>query len=86
MLNERRAADGGEEANIVLETLRQAAVRRLCVELKYAGTRRLVEPYALRFTGKGELLLSARRVDSKNLRTYRVDRIEEAMEVVRSLS
>ncbi len=63
-------------AETPLEAIRFAAVNRLCIELGYSGTHRLVEPYSLRFTMDGHLLLYARKVDMQEIRTYRIDRIE----------
>lgn len=61
---------------ISLETIRFAAANRLCVELGYGGSRRIIEPYSLRQSRAGDLLLYAVRVDSGERRAYRVDRIE----------
>ena len=66
-----------------LEAIRFAAANRLCVELDYRaedGQRgsRLIEPYSLRRTEAGNLLLFAVRADSGQSRSYRVDRILDA--------
>jgi len=63
---------------IPLEEVRFAAVNHLCVELGYNGTTRLVEPYSLRRTQAGNLVLHTLRHDSKAHRSYRVDRIQSA--------
>lgn len=63
---------------VPLEEIRFAAVNRLCIELGYNGTTRLVEPYSLRRTQAGNLVLHTLRADSKAHRSYRVDRIESA--------
>ncbi len=60
-----------------LQTIRTASEQRLCLDLGYNGTRRLVEPYGLRTTADGDVLLYARRRDAHELRTYRLDRIED---------
>jgi predicted nucleotidyltransferase component of viral defense system len=66
-----------------LEIIRFAAANRLCVELDYQdeqgrlGTR-LIEPYSLRRTKAGELLLYAVRSEDGQDRSYRVDRIRGA--------
>jgi hypothetical protein len=65
-----------------LEAIRFAAANRLLVELDYENERRergrrVMEPYALRRTRGGDLLLYAVRSDSGDLRSYRVDRIRE---------
>jgi hypothetical protein len=58
-----------------LETVRFAATNHLCVELYYNGRWRLIEPYSLRRTSAGRLLLHAERSDSGEHRTYAVDKI-----------
>lgn len=65
-------------AGIPLEEVRFAAVNHLCVELGYGGTRRLIEPYSLRRTRDGNLVLHALRHESGVHRSYRVDRIQSA--------
>jgi hypothetical protein len=61
-----------------LEVIRFAAANHLCVDLRYNGTHRLIEPYSLRRTREGNILLHAIRHDSNEHRAYRVDRIEGA--------
>jgi predicted nucleotidyltransferase component of viral defense system len=63
-------------AGIPLEAIRFAGANRLCVELRYQGSSRLIEPYSLRRTRDGNLLLHARKVDTREHRSYRVDRIQ----------
>ena len=58
-----------------MESIRFAAVNRLYVELGYNGKVRLIEPYSLRTTREGNLLLCAVK-ESGESRTYRIDRIE----------
>lgn len=66
-----------------LELIRFAAANHLCVELSYRddqgrlGTR-TIEPYSLRRTQAGDLLLHAVRHQDGQPRTYRVDRIQGA--------
>lgn len=62
--------------NIPLETIRFAAANRLCVNLAYQGTWRLIEPYSLRKTRDGNLLLYAVKHNTREDRSYRVDRIQ----------
>jgi predicted nucleotidyltransferase component of viral defense system len=63
-----------------LEIIRFAAANRLCIELDYRdeegrrGTR-VIEPYSLRRTKAGVLLLYAVRAQDGQDRSYRVDRI-----------
>jgi predicted nucleotidyltransferase component of viral defense system len=59
-----------------LEMIRFAAANRLCVNLKYSNTYRLIEPYSLRKTRDGNLLLFAVKHNTGDLRSYRVDRIQ----------
>ena len=59
-----------------LEPVRFAGANRICVDLGYRGTVRRVEPYSLRVTQDGNLLLYAVRRDNRQLRSYRVDRIQ----------
>lgn len=61
-----------------LEIVRFAAANRLCVKLGYQGSFRLIEPYALRKTKDGNLILHAVKHDTGEDRSYRVDRIQSA--------
>lgn len=61
-----------------LEAIRFAATNRLCVDLTYQGSRRLIEPYSLRRTRDGNLLLYAVKHDTGEDRSYRIDRIQGA--------
>ena len=59
-----------------IESVRFAAANRLCVELGYQGSRRIIEPYSLRRTRDGNTLLYAVKADTGEVRGYRIDRIE----------
>ncbi len=59
-----------------LEKIRFAGANHLLVELRYQGSTRLIEPYALRRSKAGNLLVYAIKAGSGELRSYRVDRIE----------
>ena len=61
---------------VPLESVRFAGTNHLCVELGYQGTVRTIEPYSLRRTRDGNLLLYAVRAQSGAIRAYRVDRIQ----------
>ncbi len=61
---------------IPLEAVRFAATNHLLVELRYQGSVRLIEPYSLRQSRAGRLLLHAERADGSGHRTYGVDTIE----------
>ena len=60
---------------VPLESLRFAATNHLLVDLGYDGQTRLIEPYALRRSSTGRLLLHAERADGTGHRTYGVDKI-----------
>lgn len=61
---------------IPLEIVRYAGANRLCVDLQYQGKRRIIEPYSLRRSREGHLLLYAVKHGTGEARSYRVDRIE----------
>ena len=63
---------------IPLERIRFAAANRLCVNLHYQNKYRLIEPYSLRRTQEGNILLYALRHETNQWRAYRVDRIQGA--------
>lgn len=65
-------------ANVPLEVIRFAAANHLCVNLTYQGTQRLIEPYSLRRTQEGNLLVRSVKHLTGEDRSYRVDRIEGA--------
>jgi|GEM_PF-192546 len=58
-----------------LHIIRFAAANHLCVNLQYQGSSRLIEPYSLRMTKNGDLLLYAVKHNTQEDRSYRVDRI-----------
>jgi len=63
-------------APVSIETIRFAAANRLCIELGYGGTTRVVEPYSFRRTRDGNYLLYAIKRPSGETRAYRLDRIQ----------
>ena len=58
-----------------LEAVRFAAVNRLYIRLGYDNKQRLIEPYSLRSSKDGNILLCAVK-ENGDSRTYRVDRIQ----------
>jgi len=76
----------GVRGSSYLETIRFAASNRLCVELDYVdeeGHRsvRTIEPYSLRRTSGGDIVLRAVRAvraDNRQSRSYRLDRMRGA--------
>lgn len=65
-------------AGAPIEVIRFAAANRLCVDLEYQHKHRLIEPYALRKTENGHLMLYAVRHEDGQSRSYRLDRIQGA--------
>lgn len=65
-------------SQVPLEIIRFAAANRLCVDLEYKNSHRLIEPYSLRRTQEGNILLYAVRHEDAQPRSYRVDRIQGA--------
>jgi len=63
---------------VPIEVIRFAAANRLCIDLKYKNQHRLIEPYSLRKTENGHLLLYSVRHEDGQPRSYRVDRIQGA--------
>lgn len=61
---------------VPLEQIRFAGANHLLVDLRYQGTSRLIEPYALRRSQAGNLLVYAIKAGTGEVRAYRVDRIE----------
>lgn len=59
-----------------LELVRYAAANHLCVELTYGNIKRLIEPYDLKRTKTGNLILVAIKHTTGETRAYRVDRIQ----------
>ncbi len=66
----------GVAGSSFLELVRFAGGNRLCVDLAYDGSIRRIEPYSLRRTLAGNIVLYAVRVDSGEPRSYRLDRIQ----------
>jgi predicted nucleotidyltransferase component of viral defense system len=59
-----------------LEQIRFAGANHLLVELDYQASTRLIEPYPLRRSKAGDLLVYAIKAQTGEVRAYRVDRIE----------
>ena len=66
----------GVAGSSFLELVRFAGANRLCVDLDYDGSTRRIEPYSLRRTLAGNIVLYAVRVDNGEPRSYRLDRIQ----------
>jgi len=66
------------QAQAIIEIIRFAAGNRLLVELDYQGSTRRIEPYSLRRTQDGNIILHAHNVDRNEHRSYRVDRMQSA--------
>lgn len=61
-----------------LEVIRFAASNRLCVDLRYRDQTRRIEPYSLRRSAEGNIILHAHDMLRNAHRSYRVDRIQTA--------
>jgi len=75
----------------VMERIRFAAQNRLLVELSYVrldGRLRLptIEPYSLRRSQAGDISLAGFDVQDGHIKMYRVDRIQEAHVLDRTLA
>lgn len=66
------------QAQSMIEIVRFAAGNRLLVELDYQGSTRRIEPYSLRQTRDGNIVLHAWNTDKNEHRSYRVDRMQGA--------
>jgi predicted nucleotidyltransferase component of viral defense system len=92
IIRARAGAIGFGEANApAIETIRFAAANRLCIDLEYRDEQgrqstRVIEPYSLRRTQAGDVLLMAVRSDSGEARSYRLDRILSARATQRAFS
>lgn len=62
----------------MIEIIRFAAANRLMVELDYDRSTRRIEPYSLRQTRDGHILLHAFNVEKQEHRSYRIDRFNGA--------
>jgi len=67
---------------VPLESIRFAAANHLCVELVYQKetgeiTTPIIEPYSLRRTRSGDLLLHALETPTRESKAYRIDRIRK---------
>ncbi len=62
----------------MIEIIRFGAGNRLLVELDYQGSTRRIEPYSLRRTQDGNIVLHAWNTDKNEHRSYRIDRLQGA--------
>ena len=66
------------KAQVFIEVIRFAAANRLCVDLLYKDETRRIEPYSLRSTTDGNIILHGYDIRKRGHRGYRVDRIQGA--------
>lgn len=79
LIRERRLPLGiMPAAASAMEIIRFSAANRLCVDLDYDGRTRRIEPYSLRRTMAGDIILHAWSREANAHRSYRVDRIQGA--------
>ena len=65
-------------AQSYLEVIRFAAANRMCVDLLYGDQTRRIEPYSLRRSSEGNIILHAHDLLRNAHRSYRFDRIQDA--------
>jgi len=92
IIRERRLDLGiSMRGQTAMEVIRFAAANRLCVVINYRkpdGVRSnpRIEPYSLRRTQAGDIILHAYDVDKQGHRSYRVDRIDGAQSTNQSFT
>ena len=69
-----------------LEIIRFSAANRLCVDLDYDDSRQRVEPYSLRLTERGDLMVHARNARQNVFTGYRAERIQGAQMTAQNFS
>jgi len=62
-----------------LELARYAGANHLCIKLTYDDKQRIIEPYEIKLTRAGNLILNGIRCDNGEWRSYRTDRIQEIL-------
>lgn len=66
----------GISGSSFIESIRFAGVNRLRVRLTYQGSTRMIEPYSLRRSRAGHILIYAIKTETREVRSYRLDRIQ----------
>lgn len=66
----------GIHGSSFIESIRFAGVNHLRVLLRYQGSVRMIEPYSLRRTRAGDIVIYAIKTESREVRSYRLDRIQ----------
>jgi len=77
-LSERLVAPGAAQlwwTTVPLESVRFAGMNRLLLRFSYSGQMRTVEPYSLRRSSRGNLLLYAREFESAHIKAFDVSKI-----------
>lgn len=77
ILRTRRLPGPGTPQSYI-QVISFAAANKLCIDLEYLGSIRRIEPYSLRRTKDGNVLLHAHNIEKDQHRSYRVDRITDA--------
>jgi predicted nucleotidyltransferase component of viral defense system len=72
--------------SVPVEAIRFAASNHLCVLLGYKGTVREVEPYSFRRSKAGDILFCGIKAESREVRAYRLDRIQSVRVSQRSFT
>ncbi len=74
------------QAQSMVEIIRFAAGNRLLAELDYQGSAHRIEPYSLRRTQDGNIVLHAWNTDKNEHRSYRLDRMQGVRATNRSFA
>jgi predicted nucleotidyltransferase component of viral defense system len=64
------------EQSVPLEPVRFAGTNHLCIDLTYEGSTQRIQPYSLRRTRAGEIILHALRSDTGEHHAYPVERMQ----------
>lgn len=62
--------------DVIISTIQFAAANRLCLEMKFKGIKRIVEPYSFRITKERNILFYGFDVEKNAIRSYSLVRIE----------
>lgn len=71
------------QKHLPIELVRYAGANHLCIEINYAGKKHLIEPYDLKKTVEGQLLLIAVEHETGKIGAYPVDSIK-SMEITQT--
>jgi predicted nucleotidyltransferase component of viral defense system len=70
---------GAYSSNLVLERIQFAAANRVRVSLKYHNKNRTIEPLSFRISSKGNKLFYGYEVESKGIKAFALDKIQDVI-------